>query len=306
MTISNPLVLNGHDEPAYDNGSLYFIGTATVILRYAGFTILTDPNFLHQGNHIHLGYGLHSTRRTNPAIDFAQLPPIDFVLLSHLHEDHFDRQVERQLDRSIPIVTPRKAAEALARKGFRATIALPTWQTQTFVKSGVQLHVTAMPGRHGPPLVSAALPPVMGSLLEFEGPSGSIAVRLYISGDTLVNDQLREIPKRYPTIDLGLLHLGGTRVLGILVTMDAKQGIEAIRIINPRVALPIHYDDYTAFKSPLEDFAREAVAAGMQDRVHYLQRGETYVFEVDPSRLEAASSTASRGTAVPVSSPQPF
>ena len=42
-------------SPNFDSGSLFFIGTATVILRYAGFTILTDPNFLHQGDHIHLG-----------------------------------------------------------------------------------------------------------------------------------------------------------------------------------------------------------------------------------------------------------
>lgn len=42
-------------KPDYASGSLFFIGTATVLLRYAGFTILTDPNFLHQGDHVHLG-----------------------------------------------------------------------------------------------------------------------------------------------------------------------------------------------------------------------------------------------------------
>jgi hypothetical protein len=36
-------------------GSVFFVGTATVILRYAGFTILTDPNFLHARDHVHLG-----------------------------------------------------------------------------------------------------------------------------------------------------------------------------------------------------------------------------------------------------------
>ena len=41
-----------------------FVGTATVILRYAGFTILTDPNFLHAGDHVHLGYGLTADGRT--------------------------------------------------------------------------------------------------------------------------------------------------------------------------------------------------------------------------------------------------
>ena len=35
-----------------------------MILRYGGFTILTDPNFLHKGDHVHLGYGLRSERLT--------------------------------------------------------------------------------------------------------------------------------------------------------------------------------------------------------------------------------------------------
>jgi hypothetical protein len=37
------------DQPAPDlaNGSIFFIGNATVLLRYAGFTILADPTFVH-------------------------------------------------------------------------------------------------------------------------------------------------------------------------------------------------------------------------------------------------------------------
>jgi L-ascorbate metabolism protein UlaG (beta-lactamase superfamily) len=29
-------------------GSIFFIGNATVLIRYAGFTILTDPTFIHK------------------------------------------------------------------------------------------------------------------------------------------------------------------------------------------------------------------------------------------------------------------
>jgi len=43
------------DEHA--RGSLTFIGTATVLIRFGAFTFLTDPNFLHAGDHAHLGYG---------------------------------------------------------------------------------------------------------------------------------------------------------------------------------------------------------------------------------------------------------
>lgn len=104
------------------SGPIFLVGNATVIVRYAGFTILTDPNFLHAGDHVHLGYGVTSRRRTDPAIELDELPPdLDFVLLSHFHGDHLDRVVQARLDRSLPIVTTPHAARKLAEKEFRET-----------------------------------------------------------------------------------------------------------------------------------------------------------------------------------------
>lgn len=261
------------------DGSIYFVGTATVILRYAGFTILTDPNFLHAGDHVHLGFGVTSTRRTNPAIELDALPPIDLVLLSHLHEDHFDRVVAAKLDRSLPIITTPHAARGLRKLGFVAPCPLSTWQSIDVEKGASRLRLTSTPGRHGPPLVALALPPVMGTLLELQSPNEARSLRIYISGDTLVYDEIREIPVRFPDIDLALIHLGGTRIFGVLLTMDAKQGVEAIRIVDPAMAIPIHYDDYTVFKSSIADFLTAVSAAGLGEKVKYLQRGETYRFD---------------------------
>jgi L-ascorbate metabolism protein UlaG (beta-lactamase superfamily) len=119
----------------------------------------------------------------------------------------------------------------------------------------------------------------MGSMLEFEQ-ADNILLRLYITGDTLVFDELNEIRKRYAYLDQAILHLGGTRALGILVTMDGRQGIELLKLLQPKVAIPIHYNDYTVFKSPLSEFQDEVKAAGWEDRVRYLKHGETYNFEV--------------------------
>jgi L-ascorbate metabolism protein UlaG (beta-lactamase superfamily) len=270
-----------NEDQDFGSGSIFFVGTATVVIRYAGFTILTDPNFLHRGDHVHLGYGLISRRQTNPAIEIEDLPPLDFVLLSHMHGDHFDRVVERKLNKATPIISTRHAVAYLKRKGFTATHALRTWETLTITKGEARLRLTAMPGTHAPGPLAAALPPVMGSMLEFRTAEDETRLRLYISGDTLVHEQLEEIPRRYPQIDLALLHLGGTMILGVvMVTMDARQGVEAIRIIEPRTAIPIHYNDYTVFKSPLEDFKRAVAEAGLEERVHYLSHGDTYEFEV--------------------------
>lgn len=107
-----------------------------------------------------------------------------------------------------------------------------------------------MPTIHGPGILAAILPQVMGSMLEFQTLAGETKFRLYITGDTLIHEHLKEILQRYPDIDLGLLHLGGTRAFGIMLTMDAAQGVQAIQIIAPRTAIPIHFNDYTVFINP--------------------------------------------------------
>lgn len=267
----------------FDRGSIFFVGTATVILRYAGFTILTDPNFLHAGDHVHLGYGLTSERLTEPAIDIDELPPLDLCVLSHYHGDHFDQIVEEKLQKDLPIVTTVSAVAELEARNFTGGIGLETWEAAEFTKGGARLRITSMPGQHGPGIVDFALPDVMGSVLDFEK-DGENLLRLYISGDTLVIDDLNEIPKRFPGIDIGLFHLGGTRVLGVLVTMDDAQGVEAIKIVNPETAIPIHYNDYDVFKSPLEDFKRAAEAAGLNEKIVYLAHGETHEFKAQRRR----------------------
>ncbi len=277
--MTRPIELPPAAEPQFDSGDILFIGTATVLLRYGGFTVLTDPNFLHRGDHAKLGYGLRSKRLTEPAMSVAELPPLDFVVLSHHHGDHFDEVASAQLDKALPILTTGHAARKLRADGFTAAVPLDTWESQVVVRGDAAVTVTAMPGRHAPQPLDALLPPVMGSMLEFAD-AGNPVFRLYVTGDTLVHDRLQEIPRRHPDIDLCLIHLGGTRVLGVLVTMDAAQGVRALRIVRPRTAVPIHYDDYTVFKDPLDNFRRAAASASLPTDVRYITRGETYRFDV--------------------------
>jgi L-ascorbate metabolism protein UlaG (beta-lactamase superfamily) len=264
-------------------GSIYFIGNATVLMRWAGFTFLTDPTFIHMHEKVHLGPGLYSERLTNPAIEISDLPPLDFILLSHFHGDHFDQAAIRGLDKSLPIVTNEHAIEELSARGFTRFEKLEKWETVSFVKGNARLNVTATPGRHGPLPVSMFMPQVMGSILDFQNAAedaDSHMFRMYITGDTMVFDDIKDIPKRYPDVDVALLHLGGTTVMGIVVTMDAKEGMEMFRIINPKKVIPIHYNDYDVFKSPLEDFQAAVRDAGLEDKVHYIQHGETYNFQI--------------------------
>jgi len=286
VSMSNTFQLSASADSNTDfnTGSVFFVGTATVILRYAGFTILTDPNFLHAGDHVHLGYGMTSERLTEPAINIEDLPPVDLCVLSHYHGDHFDQIVEEKLDKNLPIVTTNHAVGELEARDFRGGIGLDTWETAEFTKGEARLRITSLPGKHGPAMVDFALPDVMGSILDFETGTGERLLRLYISGDTLIFDDLKEIPNRFPEIDLALIHLGGTRILGVMLTMDDKQGVEIIQLVRPEKVIPIHYNDYDVFKSPLEDFKRAIEEAGLTEKLIYLSHGETYNFEIPSSR----------------------
>ncbi|KAF2142252.1 uncharacterized protein K452DRAFT_271115 [Aplosporella prunicola CBS 121167] len=309
-----------------ENARLFFVGTATTILEWEGIRLMTDPNFLHAGDHVHLGPGVTATRQTNPAVDLHALPRIDLVLLSHYHADHFDQHVEASLRRDLPIITTPHAREHLAVKKPAADAFTQVYDLDFFESAVVDvvkpppdvddqgkpttarrepaIKVTGMPGKHVPPgplsvanELLGAVPPTNGWMLELgyrtsspaENDGFECGYRVYISGDTLNVPELREIPQRYTDagypVDLMLVHLGGTTIPGpsmplLMVTMDAKQGVDLIRLVRPDVTIPIHYDDYDVFLSPLEDFKKAVEEAGLNDKVVYLDRKDEYNFRV--------------------------
>jgi L-ascorbate metabolism protein UlaG (beta-lactamase superfamily) len=265
-----------------NQGTLQFIGSATVLIRFQGFTILTDPNFLHKGDRVRLGLGNTAGRLTNPAVELAQLPPIDLVVLSGMQEDHFDKLVQEKLSKETPIATTRQAADKLKQLGFVRTAALATWDSLEVQKGESRMRVTSVPGRHGRG-ANAMQAKVMGSVLDFGPKPDAPDYRIYISGDTVIYNDLSTIPQRFPGVDLALLHLGGVRLMGMFkLSMDGKAGVEMLQIIQPNKVIPIHYDDYDAFKSPLAEFTQAAKDAGLEQKVVNLARGETYSFS--PSR----------------------
>jgi L-ascorbate metabolism protein UlaG (beta-lactamase superfamily) len=268
--------------PQDQTGSVFFIGNATVLVRWGAFTLLTDPNFLHRGQRAYLGHGLTTRRLSEPALSPAGLPDLDAVILSHLHGDHWDRIARRELDRGLPVVTTPHAARRLqGLHRFRRAVGLRTWESTTLTKDGATARLTALPGAHAPALLRPLLPPVMGTLLEFGTAAGDVAQRLYITGDTLMFPGIREIARRCPSIDLTLVHLGGTTLPGgVVVTMDGRQGAELLETVRPRRAVPIHVDDYDRFASPLSDFLAEVDRRGLTPLVRQLNRGETYTFGV--------------------------
>jgi L-ascorbate metabolism protein UlaG (beta-lactamase superfamily) len=151
-------------------------------------------------------------------------------------------------------------------------------ETYEFTQQEETLTVESMPAIHARGLLGKLLPPVMGSMLVHRV-GGQVRRSVYVSGDTLTGDHLDAISARHPDIDVAVVHLGGTRVLFSTVTMDATQGLDFLHRIRPELTVPVHYDDYRVFRSPLSDFLTAVDRDPAGWRVSAPARGDTIALD---------------------------
>jgi len=54
--------------------------------------------------------------------------------------------------------------------------------------------------------------------------------------------------------------------------------VKAVEITKPRIAIPIHYNDFSVFLSGLDDFKEAAQTSTTSTKFVYLAHGETETF----------------------------
>ncbi|MCB0932891.1 MAG: MBL fold metallo-hydrolase [Mycobacterium sp.] len=233
------------------------IGGPTALIAVDGWRLLTDPTFDPAGERWNFGWGAMSQKLTGPAVSAKDLPPIDAVLLSHdQHGDNLDHAGRALLARAGTVITTTPGAKRLCDNA----IGLSPWQTTTLSAPGrPAIEITATPARHGPP----GSRPIVGSVVGFAlAWSGQTDGALWISGDTVLFDGIRQVAERLD-VSAALIHLGGVRfpMSGPLrYTMNAQEAVDACRLLNPRTVIPLHYEGWKHFRqSPAE--ARQVFAS---------------------------------------------
>ena len=250
-----------------DSLRITHIGGPTTLIEVGGWRILTDPTFDPPGRRYAFGWGTSSRKLTGPAVAADAIGPIDAVLLTHDHHgDNLDDAGRALLPSAGTVLTTESGA---ARLGGNAR-GLAPWATTTLEQAGrPTIEVTATPCRHGPPLSG----PIVGDVIGFGlSERGSAKTTLWISGDTVLFDGVREVADRLH-VDVALLHLGGVRfpVTGPLrYTMTISDGIELCRSIKPRVAIPVHYEGWSHFRQGRE--AIERALGGAPDDIQAMFR----------------------------------
>jgi L-ascorbate metabolism protein UlaG (beta-lactamase superfamily) len=237
---------------------LTHVGGPTVLIEVGGWRLLTDPTFDPAGRRYFFGWGTMSRKLAGPAVAAADLLPIDAVLLSHDHHgDNLDPAGRALLPSADAVVTTVPGAKRLGG----AARGLAPWQATRLEAPGrPSIEITATPCRHGPPLSRPIVGEVIGFALRWASQQDGV---LWISGDTVLYDGVREVAERLQ-VDTALLHLGGVRfpISGPLrYTMTAKDAVELCELLRPRTAIPIHYEGWKHFRQGRAAIERELATA---------------------------------------------
>jgi len=237
-----------------------YLGGPTVLLEYAGLTILTDPTFDEPGRYPD-PEGTVLVKTQGPALPIAGLPPVHLVLLSHHeHEDNLDTTGAGLVRSGIPTLTTPHAAAALALPHVRG---LAPWE-QTARRG---FTVTAVPASHGP---GDVVGPVTGFVLEAPG-----APTVYVSGDNSELDIVDEIAARYAPVDVAILFAGAARVpeIDAALTLTSANAAAAARTLGARAVVGVHTEGWEHFSESRTDLEAAFAAEGMADLLLATPRG---------------------------------
>lgn len=265
-----------------------WLGHATVLLNFFGFTILTDPVLLRR-----IGIPLPFTsigpkRLTAPALTLAELPPIDLILLSHAHFDHLDWRTLRRFDARTKVVTAARTRDLLGWTRLRQISEL-RWGETTEVEAGAgSLLVRAFPVRHwGARLRTDNYRGYNGYVLERNGR------RVIFSGDTAFSESFAGLRDGRP-YDLAIMGIGAYQPW-IRSHCNPEEAIAMANAAGARFLMPVHHQtfklSFEPFREPIERFVRALAAE--PERIALREVGETFVLEEKPRPV--APSPAGQG-----------
>lgn len=248
---------------------IQLIRNATLRLEYADVTILIDPMLGDKHS-----FGAFAGIEDNPTVDLPILASevmrnIDLLILSHLHEDHFDTRAQALEDKTIPVLCQPGQRDTIESYGFKNVVELENeinWQ---------HVHITRTGGQHGTGKWAKRLNPVSGFV--FQSPHEPT---LYWIGDSVWCEEVERALEAYQPAVI-VTHSGGAELndSGPII-MDAAQTIAICEAMPAAVVVATHLEALDHCKTTRKDLQAAAQAAGIDlDRLLILDDGE--LIEID-------------------------
>ena len=207
--------------------TLTWLGHSCAEIRLDNLLFITDPVLRARIFHL----------RRRHSVDPAALDGVEVILISHVHYDHLDLPSLNRLDRGANVLVPAGAGRLLRRRGFRFVREVVPGQEVSLGTVRVRVtHAEHAPSRR----VGTARTQPVGYVI-----AGSRTV--YFAGDTDLFQAMSDLGR----IDVALLPVAGWGPRLPAGHLDPARAAQALELIDPRIAIPIHWGTYAPWRPPL-------------------------------------------------------
>ncbi|MBN2507958.1 MAG: MBL fold metallo-hydrolase [Verrucomicrobia bacterium] len=245
--------------------ALTWIGHASFLIQFDDLNVLVDPNF---ANWLFL---LKRIKRAG--LRLQDLPPIDLVLLTHAHYDHFHKPTLRRLPAPKIAVLPWGVGDLARNLGFTRIVELQPWQSYAHESWKVSL----TPGKHwGARTLRDLHRGYGGFLLEHQGR------RIYHAGDSAYFDGFKEIGQRFAP-EIALLPIGAYYPETFRrMHMGPDEAMRAFCDLGAQWFVPMHFGHFRLGFEDIDEpprwLSNIASREGLSEHVRILEEGVPAVF----------------------------
>jgi L-ascorbate metabolism protein UlaG (beta-lactamase superfamily) len=255
-----------------------YIGHASLLIQTAGFNILLDPVWSKRASPFRF---VGPKRVNNPGIGFADLPPIDVVLVSHGHYDHLDLATLSHMATTYRarVITP--LGNDTIMRNHDPAIAAEAYDWDNRVDLGIGIAVTLVAARHWSARKLSDRNMSLWASFVIEAPGGSI----YFVADSGYGDgwYFRHARERYGPFRLAILPIGAYEPRWFMGDhhMNPAESVQALIDCGAEIALAHHYGTFQltdeSFDAPLIALADALTAAGISPtRFRTLRPGQVW------------------------------
>ena len=257
-----------------------YVGHASLLVQTAGLNMLLDPVWSRRAS----PFSFIGPKRVNdPGIAFADLPPIDIVLVSHGHYDHLDIATLSRItaEHRARLITP--LGNDAIMHNHNPAIAAEAYDWNVRVEIGAGLAVTLVPSRHWSARNLSDRNMSLWASFVIETPGG----RIYFVANSGYGDghYFREARQRHGPFRLAILPIGAYEPRWFMRDhhMDPAKSVQALIDCGADFALAHHFGTFQLTDEGI-DAPRLALADALKaaeicpERFRALQPGQVWQF----------------------------
>ena len=259
-----------HSEP-----TVTWVGHASLLVQMDHVTFLTDPIWSDTPSPVSFA---GPTRFAPPGVALEDLPPIDFVVVSHNHYDHLDLPTLVALaerDSETRFFVPRRNGSLLRDEGI-ANVHELDWG-DSIEHDGVRIH--CLPAQHWSKRGFGDDREMLWSSWAVIGTER----RFFFGGDTGYFDGFAKIADALGPFDLAALPIGAYEPVDMMKAshMNPEEAVRAALDLAATRALAMHYGTFDLSDEPLHEPPTRFRKAAAQTR---LGDGDAWLLKIGETR----------------------